>query len=114
MSDQFALVPLPRRIHPTVSGELENTPIHQTLSPESGGMFWSWLLPRSSACGGAFRGGELAGALVAVGGDAFQQLGRRFVVRVLRDKLAGEGVSQDRLPQSLRGLQLVPQDPHDE
>jgi hypothetical protein len=52
------------------------------------------------------RGSRLSGTLLAFGGDALQQLGRRFVVRVLRDELAGEGVTQDGLAQRLRGLQF--------
>ena len=49
---------------------------------------------------------RLPGAFLALGGDAFEQLAGGFVVRVLRDELAGEGVAEDGLAQRLRALQL--------
>ncbi|OGA09749.1 MAG: hypothetical protein A2W68_03615 [Betaproteobacteria bacterium RIFCSPLOWO2_02_64_14] len=97
MSDEFEFAiwqplaaELPRvktrlRIGPTVSDYFADT---------------SWLLPSGRPfqfsplrCG-------LAGARLPLGSDAFKQLRRRFVIRILRYKLAGEGVAQDRLPQS--------------
>ena len=56
--------------------------------------------------GCSLRGGGFAGALLALGGDALQQFRGRFVVRVLRHELAGEGVAQDRLAERLGALQL--------
>ncbi len=57
-------------------------------------------------CVGTLGGQCLAGAFLAVSGDAFQQLGGGFVLRVLRDEPAGEGVAEDGLPQRLRALEL--------
>ena len=54
----------------------------------------------------ALHRGGLTGAFLALGGDALQQLGGGFVLRVLRDELAGKGVAKNGLAQRLRALQL--------
>ena len=60
---------------------------------------WVWSL---SAW--LLRGLRQTGEFLALGGDAFQKLGSGFVVRVLRDELAGEGVAENGLAQRLRAL----------
>jgi hypothetical protein len=46
------------------------------------------------------------GSGAALRRDTFQKLGGRLVVRVLRDKLAGEGVAEDGLAERLGGYEL--------
>ncbi len=50
--------------------------------------------------------GSLPGAFLALEDDALDELGGRFVVRVLRDELSSEGVPEDRLAQCLRSFEL--------
>ena len=46
----------------------------------------------------------LLGEFLPLGGDAFEQPGGGFILRVLWDKLAGEGVAENRLAQRLRAF----------
>jgi len=50
--------------------------------------------------------GGLPGAAFTLSSDAFQKFRGWLVVRILRNKLAGEGMAQDGLPQRLGLMQL--------
>src|SRR4051812_44343537 len=52
------------------------------------------------------RGHGFTGALLALTGDALEEFGSRFVLRVLRRQFAAEGMTQDGLAQGLCAGQL--------